>query len=338
MSIQALDSIQISTVFDLVWLQDRDMLAFGITSKKMNSVAKEHLQKRDEMQAQLLSVYKMTRSYNVQCPKKVNLFCLGERHDDKPCLAAQAAFINFMASRGPILLLLEGWPSMKPIAINGWIWWITIDSAYANNCYAVGWDEREEQKRLDAEIEQEYRAQQVHLNKDRLVVFNEADKMPKVMEDEVVELLKEVYHFRMEDFFFEIMNTRFDRWENLAQRTNCFNSEDRIRLAYIDRQILNVQEADHKIKCEKIDKQLAATTKGFPGRTKGMIRTLQQLQQLRSNFGIPHAKAILRAGNAHLECTIADQDKPEHDLTTFYEELKNHRAVVYIWPDDHARS
>lgn len=73
------------------------------------------------------------------------------------------------------------------------------------------------------------------------------------------------------------------------------------------------------------DKQIRKT---FPARTAAMISTMKSLGQLiaRGMTG----KIVLVAGASHLKTSEKDQTKPEFDLASFYEELRNHKVAVIV--------
>ena len=315
------------------YLQDRVMRILGTTCKKMQLIAQQELKERDEQLSQILSSYAISRKFNVRTLEEVNLFCLAEIHNSLQCRLDQSKLINFLTWRGFIVLLLvEGWPSMKTFneeekdsLIEQRLW----NLASKNKIYGLGWDDQEQLDALKAKIDQEYEEQNDKLEEHERHALQKAMKcLPKNMlptEEEFSEIEKQSLSFH------EIFNATMKAIEikispNLSQLS-----------AVAQKNYLSIYGLDMKL-CEfyanieetKRVREAAAIEQTFPIRTLAMTNTLKKIDHFLSNLGFRHIKVVLTGGARHLESNEGDLKKVETDLNVLYEELNNHKAVILL--------
>ena len=308
-------------------LQDRDFHALGCTSKKMYDIAKREIEERDIEQARLLSLYTVTRKFNIFSLKEIDLFCLGERHNYVDCMEAEIAFVAFLVLRGPVILISEGWPSMK--VLEGKNWWVlaeiqaSINPAFAGSLYSVGWDDQEKLRQLQEDIKKEYITKRSALNNDRQKLL---DRAIKILPSELIPSQEETSMLKPTcSKFYRVFMEKIE-----TKGIACNSIEVLEKVAIISEEHTKMEKIYHTLRNERSRKKNAALEETFPIRTKSNVNTLQQLKKLKSDLGIPNAKAVSISGIAHLETDSEEQGKPEFDLKTFYQELSNHRAAIFI--------
>jgi hypothetical protein len=338
-SINVLGSEQLKVIFSP--LQDREMQLLGSTSKKLQDFAKEALEERDKRVDQLLPSYTITRRFNVRTLREADLFLLGELHDRPQCLSDQVAFINFLASRGPVILICEGYSSMSVISKSEEESWLiqiksSVDPTFRDNIYAIGWDRLEELKKIITIIDQEYEEQNEQLDVYRDYILNELESLPKdllLSSEELDQLIdrglsyRELWHVVMET----LRTNCAAKMEKQLFTGTVIDSVDTVEaMGQFIGLSMDVEQSFANINAQKATHRSAAVKQTFPLRTEGMITTLKKIDSLLSVLGIRHAKAVLIAGCAHLAMETDVPKEDEWDLTTLYGELNHHRAAILL--------
>jgi hypothetical protein len=327
-------------------LQDRDTLALGTTSKKMQLVAKNELADRDKKLEELFSRYTITRKFNIQGLKEANLFCMAEIHRNPQCASDQLTLIAFLASRGPVLVITEGWPSMKSGDTNIFLNLLaqnqiksSLDPVFMDNIFVIGWDNQDDFKRLQVEIYRKYEQLDIRLEVDRNNVVRRAHEvLPKKMlpSNEQLDELKKLNLSRSDMFSLYMSKIMGYGLNNILQQSPEKLSQRQIDLVT---QYVKVETISITYKTQRGRQVNAAIIQTFPIRTKSMISTLQKLKRYLLDEGIRNAKCVLCAGLSHLDSeTSPDLLDPEmvvterkaRDLTSLYEELNNHRAAILL--------
>jgi hypothetical protein len=131
------------------------------------------------------------------------------------------------------------------------------------------------------------------------------------------------------DQFFDVMlETITDR--GLAEVDSCSIKELEALATVNDRYTL-LKASYQAIKSEYLGREKTAVRTTFPIRTQSQTHSVQQLSQLRSDRGTPHAKAVLIAGCDHLGGDKEElKNDSNFDLTPFYEELRKHKAGIFL--------
>ena len=352
MSINALNPGQLTNI---CWhLQDRDAKALGITSHKMKEVVQGELKRRDDRLEELLSSYKVIKKFNVQSLKELKLFCLGEIHYQPQLHAEQLELIQFLASRGPCVVLHEGEEAMKVLKEEDIDQWIEIRSWQLlprDNVYFVGWDDYTELNKLEEENYQQFydKIEQIDLQyrsvvaektteilKKTATLFPEAKLRPEHIEKYSLRACKKaasvtdvtgVFVFAKE----KIKEMVYDHGYQLPitaikDLVNVINaSAETVKQARLIVPVY-VDQAQR----EKIINQILAGRNTFPIRTKSMGDTVKNIDLILAQLGLRWATFVLIAGRKHLKMNEKGIDSPGslHDLTYFYEQLKHHKAAI----------
>jgi len=327
------------------YLPDSEVQNVGQISKAMCKIAKNELQERDQKLEKLLSTYTLTHQFNIKNLKEAALFLLQERHSSSQCSLDQIELIVFLLSRGQVIIIFEGEPSLEKVSNeNPYLKHILslTKSTHKENLYAIGWDELKEAYELDALITQEFDKHNAQLNEKRYAVLLKADeKLAKFFPsgDELEELKRlatvkpsvlQPRAFSFSEYFTLFMKRTLahgERFlsqeignpectaikENLDLIANLFNT---VQSPYLDLQIKSAKDYN------------AMAGKTFPIRTKSLTNTLEGLDKFKSEHCIPNAVAILIAGGEHVNFTEEEPDDPNYDLTPIKAELTHHRAVI----------
>jgi hypothetical protein len=328
MSINYLDSDRVMGV--CYYLEDRDVKAVGSTSQRMQLIAKNELEVRDTKLEQLLSSYTISRQFNVQTLREADLFLMGEIHDNLQCTSDQSAFINFLARRGPVLLILEGYSSMEVLNDGDKSWMFEVESlnpTFRDNIYAIGWDNQKKVNKIMAAIKKRYNELDEELDMDRSYVIKKAaELLPKEMLPSVEELSElSTQVSSNQEFFSAFMNKIVTIDSTYKQRL--FPST-LTNLARVTEWYEEVLKSHYILQIQKMEQEQSATEQTFPIRTTAMNNTLMKIASFLLNLGLKHAKIVLIAGYSHLE--VEDASKVAFDLTSFYKQLNNHKAAILL--------
>jgi hypothetical protein len=339
MSLETINSLDHKLVINICHsLQDRDAKALGITSKKMLGIIKRELENRDKQQEQLLSFYTITRKFNIQTLKETDLFLLGELHHHPQCLSSQIAFIAFLASRGPVILIQEGWPSMSVLKeTDSWLVDIksTASPIFKENVYAIGWDDQKELQELETAIDLEYKELNRQLDMYRDYVLQKTyecfsyEVLPQERRLSREEISNSFPNLAPWECFSTLMETIISIGHANIDR---FPPETYNNFLHIEQVFQNLENSFYNIKERRQILITDAVKKTFPIRTKSMCNTLGKIDRLRSSDpNMRNAKAVLIGGIRHLELGEADiNQEPEWDLTPLYEQLSHARAAILM--------
>jgi hypothetical protein len=328
------------------YLQDHDVKALGITSKKIYDIAQKELIDRDNKLEQLLASYTIAHKFNIQTLKDVDLFCLGEIHYNQQLRSDQFALIDFLASRGPVIFILEGWLSMNAISVED----LEIDLAQTNpfnprfrdSIYGIGWDDREDLIKLETAINQKYEEkqkqheeQQEQLNEQRILLVNQTiELIPSWFS-----LIETICKIQLDAFQhlspYEVFFLTFKRMISIVSN---FNDEkinpspeklEEIRNLYTRIKLIHsiLKSGKKTLELDRIRERCDAVTQTFPIRTMAMVNTLKKIDNFLLVQGLQHAKMVLIAGSTHLERA---SPQAEYDLTNLYEQLNNHKAAILL--------
>lgn len=345
------------------YLLDCDVQLLGATSKKMYQIAQKEIQERDQKLEQLLSSYTLLRQFNIQNLKEANLFNIGEVHSNSECNKNQASFIVYLMSRGPVILILEPYKPLIPISAEDAAYdplLIQIHSLIhpSNQCnlYSIGWDDREELSKIETEIEREYQEKNAQLEPEWKNIYSTAQEiLPGYLlpfKEEWSELIqfamsncignrKKDLHYELFTLLVKGINANVNHFISLIMKKQ--DSDDIMqcpiedieliavlqeRLTIVEALYFEVADKFLDLEAERDKKKDAAVKTTFPIRTKGMVDTLQGLNDLRRNLGMPKAKAVLIAGDRHLNPNHNINNDLDWELDSFYDELTNHQACV----------
>jgi hypothetical protein len=328
MSINYLDSDRVMGV--CYYLEDRDVKAVGSTSQRMQRIAKNELEVRDTKLEQLLSSYTISRQFNVQTLREADLFLMAEIHDNLQCTSDQSALINFLARRGPVLVVFEEWPSMEVLNEEDKNLVIEVKSlnpSLRNNIYAIGWNDMEQLEKMEAAIDQRYNELDKELDMDRSYVMKKAaELLPKEMLPSVKELSElSTQVSSNQEFFSAFMNKIVIRDSTYKQRLVPSTLRNLVQITEWYEEVMKVY---NNIQMQKTELEYSVQEQTFPIRTTAMNNTLMKIALFLSNLGLKHTKIVLIAGYSHLE--VEDANKVAFDLTSLYKQLNNHKAAILL--------
>ncbi len=335
-----------------IQLQDRDIKALGMTSKKMLKVAIKCLDDRDKELEKLLRLFTQSRHFNINSAKDADVFAIGEVHENDQCLLNQRALMEFLLLRGPVIVLKECLPSMELVLESK-----AGECAPNPNLHSVGWDDMQVVELMKANYRQiENKIYQIkimkHFSFKQLVEFDnfvlEKEKELLIKKQDLIKvcLNKKPVH-KYSEYYMQLkmeLELTEIRIENVGIVMECSklikNSFDEELWLYYDElecnQYHNLIEILQRLKAQEV---IISYT--FPSRTRAMCNTLQKMRGLALQLGLCHPKIFLIAGWAHLEIVKSNALDDRYNLIRFYEELNNHKAVVLLpsehLSDDHIR-
>lgn len=340
------------------YLHERDVKALGMTSKRMLEIAKKCLDGRDMALEKLLLPFTQARHFNIKSAKDADVFAVGEDHEDEECLSDQMALIKFLLVRGPVIVLHEGFPSMKLVPRS------IFESRFGEcnlNFYGVGWDNMNAYKLIEATDRQfekkinqlkkmkQYSSEELFiydskLEKEREQLLQKKENLIKSTRgfnkevigkdsEHYIQLRLELTKIKIEDLEQDLEHSKLLQ-NSYSEGLLVYGSKEhkKYQEAKLNDQILNV--VGQRSKQENV---IISYT--FPSRTRAMCHTLQKIGSLISQLGLCDPKIVLIAGWSHLETDWSDALDGKRNLISFYEELKNHKAVVLLptqqLSDDH---
>lgn len=348
------------------YLPHADEVALAITSQTIYNILKETLLERKL--TQLFSPFTITHRYNIQSLKDVDLFAIGEHHGNSKCISDQVALINFLVLRGPVILIMEGWPSMKPISVLDPVVPYhlfnqirsSIPPTYINNIHAIGWDNQKQYSQLTTQIDLKYleEVEQLinHKQNDFLSIIS---KLPKILwpsEKELAEC-EEFFEKNLDENvlppsnfkrFYAIISSILDKGDkflpNLEDKieyifqvpTKIIENDVQIRgrLCQLAKLFVNLMCSKLEINIEKTNRNDKAIRDTFPIRTQSMTQTIQEINEFLAISGIPYAKKVLISGTHHLNSNSVfykeQINDPNYDVNPFYQALTNHRAAILL--------
>jgi len=229
-----------------------------------------------------------------------------------------------------------------------------------HNLYSIGWDDDEEELRLQAESDKEYNEKMKQLRPEWKNIYHTAkqtlpkDFFPSRKErDELANLIfssssadaKE--EDLLADFYIELIDEICSKGEQLLSpkllNLMKYPIEARKQIETIQKNLICVKKSQQKTQAKFLkiildaeEKEKAIHEKTFPIRTKSMVDTMQGLGNFKTKHKIENAKAVLIAGNRHVDdSSINDycDNNPNYELALFHDEIKKHRAVILPMPE-----
>lgn len=286
------------------FLQDFDLKSLGSTSKKMNAFVKKRLDSRDRVvRKHLRKNYYVSRKFNLKSfLTEADLYLLGELHIPK-CRLDHARLFNLLASRGPVIFVCEGAPSMKTTLAKQKPLLHMIDPRFKGNVYPIGWDDLKEVEKYTTLEDQ--------------------------IKQKETQYRQEILDFQAQIPMTLSLISRFELWN--GEMSSHEEIDHQMQQILILNKRVSKMLTKYNGMLEQHSKELrSCLAEGFPIRKGKMIETLRNISKFKSKFKIQHAKVVLVAGSSHLE-TPKDLIKDHrYDLSSLYEELKNHKAVILL--------
>jgi hypothetical protein len=337
-------------------LQDRDVVALGLTSKKMLDIAKKELEARDETLTQLLFSYTISRMFNVKLLKEVDLFGVGDIHRHPQCVSTQRDLVNFLAWRGPVILILEEEASGD---FNEEFKTSLCDRkkfSFRENIYLTGWDDKGvSEKKFDALHAKQSRIGEILI--EMRAIMDKIDLLENEFNTEESEQLTtlmelggdEFYSFyntfppKIGDAFEVIMGWigEFRKLQREKEELDFLILKDVVQLEpFIPEEDVKMLFDDDYEKIREFrnlyapspDDVVADIAHQFPIRTLSMVNTLKKIESMIVQWALHRPKILLFAGCKHLE-KLQDglgENDVRFDLDSLYQELENHKAAILL--------
>ena len=359
-SLNQLNKLQVSTssvpsLGDPHFL-DSTLISLGKTCKAMHSLSRDILLNRDEILNDMLSCYySCVNKYNINLIKEANLLCLGEVHESITCQNAQKILIDFLAKRGPVVVLLETLPSMQPFTKKELenVKVIANKLESSGNIHYIGWDDEKSVAKVRDEkvkFENTYVTNCTKLIKEidelKVQIKKMTDKVD-LLKDEIQAIasregIKEKYHMFGE--FGDYLLHLEKRLKNLEAQDQINNRVKKIignvkSAVFLDNQCKKGETALLEYKTISIQAcqyhnetyMCKLISETFPPRTHKMVMTLSTIKNyILENLKLANAKIVLISGLSHLGIKKMKLPQIEFDLTPFYEEIRNHRAAIFF--------
>lgn len=338
-------------------LYDSALSSLGTTCKAMHVVCCAILQQRDErLQDMLSSYYTCINKYQVNSFINARLFCLGERHGSGSCQKIQKKIIHFLATRGPVVALLESLPSLQSfvkkdlVEVYQPIQLIAREIKDLNNIHYIGWDDEESVAKIrDAKVAFEKPFQeessilltQFRKLKNEIQEITGENEIDRIASNLGIEEQCCMFESPV-DYMSYIKKTlgkthleEQNQIQNLIEKMPTIVKEKGL-LEKIER-YEDLEDAISEFDC-RFRRAINANTAGFdliietlPARTKKMAETLSKIKEyIFEKLALTDARIVLISGQSHLAIKKIDSHIPEINLSHFYEEVSQHRAAIFI--------
>lgn len=231
-----------------------------------------------------------------------DILLLGEKHT---WCDLTRGFISHFSPAEPLLICVEGTPSMKPIAdyMGNITHYLDYTNVLHRRATLLGWDAEKYLMSIGADSEY-YRV----LIDTRNIYLDGIAKLKRERE----ELCP---GFTQTNDPFQFMNMPVEMLELLLK------SVERSKKLYDA-----LENVNKEIRLGRVtDQQLQET---FPHRTKAMVSTIKKVGCMFAR-GMP-GKAVFHAGASHLHTSQEDRSTRQFCLDSLYEELRRHKVAVIV--------
>lgn len=275
--------------------------------------------------------------FNVSTADEADIFLLGEDHNSISCKTLNGSLVSGLAKSYTVTLFLEGEPSMLALDVSKFVSIIKnmpLDSPsplFENTIMkgksiiqsipllppetllcakqVFGWDMKDMDKLNGRDPKLQEKLLQL-----------------KALQEEQIRNYTEQMGLLLNEFQFDL--TEQGGTENppypLANKAmNAFS-----RLFYEREQVESELEKTKQILAEKV-LTLDLIQSTFQKRTQAMISTLQKISILLEHK-VFIGKMVFISGVMHLKTAKTNSERPEYNLDSFFNEIKNHKAAILI--------